>query len=173
MIWLDRIEILGFKSFCEKTLIKIPDGITGIVGPNGCGKSNIVDALNWVLGEQSAKTLRSDKMEEVIFNGSKNRKPLGMAQVSLIWKTERDNPNSPEVVVTRRLFRSGESQYEMNGEICRLKDIHAFFVNEGFDPLAYSILEQGKVDYLFNAKPLDRRTLIEEVAGVAEFKHKK
>src|SRR6266480_2030251 len=115
MIFLDRIEILGFKSFCEKTTLKIPGGITGIVGPNGCGKSNIVDAMNWVLGEQSAKTLRSEKMEEVIFNGSKNRKPLNMAQVSLIWKGERENPAAPEIAVTRRLFRSGESQYEMNG----------------------------------------------------------
>lgn len=173
MICLDRIEIVGFKSFCDKTVLKIQDGITGIVGPNGCGKSNIVDAMNWVLGEQSAKTIRMDKMEEVIFNGSKNRKPLNMAQVSLIWKTEKGSPSSPEVSITRRLFRSGESQYEMNGDICRLKDIHSFFINEGFDPLAYSIIEQGKIDFLFQAKPMERRALIEEVAGVAEFKHKK
>lgn len=173
MICLDRIEILGFKSFCDKTVLKIPDGITGIVGPNGCGKSNVVDAMNWVLGEQSAKTIRMDKMEEVIFNGSKNRKPLNMSQVTLVWKTEKGNAGSAEVAVTRRLFRSGESQYEMNGELCRLKDIHAFFINEGFDPLAYSIIEQGKIDFLFQAKPLERRALIEEVAGVAEFKHKK
>ena len=173
MLFLDRIEILGFKSFCDKTILKIPSGITAVIGPNGCGKSNIVDAMNWVLGEQSAKSLRSDKMEEVIFNGSKNRKPVNMAQVTLIWKAERDNPTAPEVTVARRLFRSGDSQYEMNGEICRLKDIHAFFINEGFDPLAYSILEQGKIEALFLAKPLERRALIEEVAGVAEFKHKK
>lgn len=173
MICLDRIEILGFKSFCDKTVLKIPEGITGIVGPNGCGKSNVVDAMNWVLGEQSAKTIRMDKMEEVIFNGSKNRKPLNMSQVSLIWKTEKGNAASPEVTVTRRLFRSGESQYEMNGELCRLKDIHGFFISEGFDPLAYSIIEQGKIDFLFSAKPMERRALIEEVAGVAEFKHKK
>lgn len=173
MLFLDRIEILGFKSFCDKTILKIPAGITAVVGPNGCGKSNVVDAMNWVLGEQSAKSLRSDKMEEVIFNGSKNRKPVNMAQVTLVWKAERDNPVAPEITVARRLFRSGESQYEMNGEICRLKDIHAFFINEGFDPLAYSILEQGKIEALFLAKPLERRALIEEVAGVAEFKHKK
>jgi len=148
MLFLDRIEILGFKSFCDKTLLKVPEGITAIVGPNGCGKSNVVDALNWVLGEQSAKSLRSDKMEEVIFNGSKNRKPLGMAQVTLFWRTERENPAAGEVSIARRLFRSGESQYEMNGEICRLKDIHQFFLNEGFDPLAYSILEQGKIFFL-------------------------
>ena len=173
MLFLDRIEILGFKSFFEKTTLKIPAGITCIVGPNGCGKSNVVDALNWVLGEQSAKTLRSEKMEEIIFNGSKNRKPVNMAQVNLVWKTEKDNPAAPEVMITRRLFRSGESQYEMNGDICRLKDIHLFFLNEGFDPLAYSILEQGKIDFLFISKPSERRVLIEEVAGVAEFKHKK
>jgi chromosome segregation protein len=173
MLTLDRIEILGFKSFCDKTTLKIPSGITAIVGPNGCGKSNIVDAMYWVLGEQSAKTLRSDKMEEVIFNGSKNRKPLNMAQVSLIWKTMGDFPAGPEIVISRRLFRSGDSQYEMNGEICRLKDIHSFFLNEGFDPLAYSILEQGKIEFLFLSKPAERRNLIEEVAGVAEFKHKK
>ena len=173
MLFLDRIEVLGFKSFCEKTVLKIPTGITGIVGPNGCGKSNVVDALNWVLGEQSAKSLRSDKMEEVIFNGSKNRKPLNMAQVMLVWKAERFNPAAPEVAIARRLFRSGESQYEMNGEVCRLKDIHTFFLNESFDPLAYSILEQGKIEALFLSKPMERRALIEEVAGVAEFKHKK
>jgi len=173
MLFLDRIEILGFKSFCEKTVLKIYPGITSIVGPNGCGKSNVVDALNWVLGEQSAKSLRSDKMEEVIFTGSKNRKPLNMAQVTLFWKTEQDSPAATEVSIARRLFRSGESQYEMNGEICRLKDIHAFFINEGFDPLAYSILEQGRINFLFESKPIERRALIEEVAGVAEFKHKK
>jgi len=173
MLFLDRIEILGFKSFCKKTILKIPSGITAIIGPNGCGKSNVVDAMNWVLGEQSAKSLRSDKMEEVIFNGSKNRKPVNLAQVTLVWKAERENPTSPEVSVARRLFRSGESQYEMNGDICRLKDIHTFFINEGFDPLAYSILEQGKIEALFLSKPLERRALIEEVAGVAEFKHKK
>ena len=173
MLFLDRIEILGFKSFCEKTIIKINQGITSIVGPNGCGKSNVVDALNWVLGEQSAKSLRSDKMEEVIFTGSKNRKPVNMAQVALVWKTEKDNPAAPEISIARRLFRSGDSQYEMNGDICRLKDIHAFFLNEGFDPLAYSILEQGRINFLFESKPIERRGLIEEVAGVAEFKHKK
>lgn len=173
MLFLDRIEILGFKSFCEKTVLKVPTGVTSIVGPNGCGKSNVVDALNWVLGEQSAKSLRSDKMEEVIFNGSKNRKPLNMAQVTLVWKTERDNPAAPEVSIARRLFRSSESQYELNGEVCRLKDIHSFFLSEGFDPLAYSILEQGRIGYLIESKPSERRTLIEEVAGVAEFKHKK
>ena len=173
MLFLDRIEILGFKSFCEKTVLKIFPGITSVVGPNGCGKSNVVDALNWVLGEQSAKSLRSDKMEEVIFTGSKNRKPLNMAQVTLFWKTEKDAPAATEVSIARRLFRSGESQYEMNGEICRLKDIHAFFLNEGFDPLAYSILEQGRINFLFESKPIERRALIEEVAGVAEFKHKK
>jgi chromosome segregation protein len=173
MLFLDRIEIVGFKSFCDKTTLKIPSGITAVIGPNGCGKSNVVDAMNWVLGEQSAKSLRSDKMEEVIFNGSKNRKPVNMAQVSLVWKAERENPTAPEISVARRLFRSGESQYEMNGDICRLKDIHTFFINEGFDPLAYSILEQGKIEALFLSKPLERRALIEEVAGVAEFKHKK
>jgi chromosome segregation protein len=173
MLFLDRIEILGFKSFSDKTTLKIYPGITSIVGPNGCGKSNVVDALNWVLGEQSAKSLRSDKMEEVIFTGSKNRKPVNMAQVTLIWKTERDNPTAPEVTIARRLFRSGDSQYEMNGEICRLKDIHGFFLNEGFDPLAYSIIEQGRINFLFESKPIERRGLIEEVAGVAEFKHKK
>jgi chromosome segregation protein len=112
-------------------------------------------------------------MEEVIFTGSRNRKPLNMAQVTLFWKTEKDAPAATEVSIARRLFRSGESQYEMNGEICRLKDIHAFFLNEGFDPLAYSILEQGRINFLFESKPIERRALIEEVAGVAEFKHKK
>lgn len=173
MLFLDRIEILGFKSFCDRTVLKIQTGITSIVGPNGCGKSNVVDALNWVLGEQSAKSLRSDKMEEVIFNGSKSRKPLNMAQVTLVWKTERDNPIAPEITIARRLFRSSESQYELNGEICRLKDIHSFFLSEGFDPLAYSILEQGRIGYLIESKPSERRALIEEVAGVAEFKQKK
>ncbi|MEJ2471670.1 MAG: chromosome segregation protein SMC [Desulfuromonadales bacterium] len=175
---IKRIEITGFKSFVDRTLLDFDDGITSIVGPNGCGKSNVVDAIRWVMGEQSARNLRGKLMEDVIFGGSENRKPLGMAEVSLIM----DNTSGlapaafrdyAEIQVTRRLYRNGESDYLLNKTPCRLLDITELFMDTGVGTRAYSIIEQGKIGMIINAKPEDRRSLIEEAAGVTKFKARK
>ncbi|MEN8264098.1 MAG: chromosome segregation protein SMC [Nitrospirota bacterium] len=182
---IERVELVGFKSFAEKTVFKFHPGMTGIVGPNGCGKSNIVDAFKWVLGEQSAKSLRGGKMEDVIFAGSATMKTRGMAEVTLVLsdiiKKEPESNGSGEKVekninrlsVTRRLYRSGESEYMMNKVPCRLKDIRNMFLDTGLELKAYSILEQGRIGDIVNSKPLDRRFLIEEVAGVMKYKVRK
>src|SRR5262245_7685743 len=173
-VWmrLDRVEIVGFKSFCDKQELTFEAGVTGIVGPNGCGKSNISDAISWVLGEQSAKSLRGAAMADVIFNGSQARQPVGMAEVSL--KVTGLNGNSPdgnpECLVTRRLYRNGESEYLMNGTVCRLRDIHELFMDTGLGSKAYSIIEQGKIGLILSTKPADRRALIEEAAGITKYK---
>ena len=156
---LEKLKIFGFKSFAKKTEIQLLPGITAVVGPNGCGKSNIVDSIRWVLGEQKAGTLRSDKMESVIFNGSKTQKPLGMAEVSLVIQNS-DNTlavDYSEVVLTRRLFRSGESQYLINNNTCRLKDINDLLMDTGLAPDAYSVIELSMVEQILNGKPEDRR----------------
>jgi chromosome segregation protein len=169
---LESVEIVGFKSFCDKQEVSFRGGVTGIVGPNGCGKSNISDAISWVLGEQSAKSLRGASMEDVIFNGSQARQPLQMAEVNL--KVSGLNGNSPdgnpECVVTRRLYRNGESEYLMNGGVCRLRDIHELFMDTGLGSKAYSIIEQGKIGLILSSKPADRRALIEEAAGITKYK---
>ncbi len=169
-----RIEMIGFKSFAERTVFDFHPGITCIVGPNGCGKSNIVDAFRWVLGEQSAKTLRGDRMYEVIFSGSETKKPMGMAEVTLhlIMPEAEDNGDLAEgcVTVTRRLYRSGDSEYLINGRQCRLKDIREIFLDTGLELRSYSILEQGRIGEIINAKPEERRFLIEEVAGIMKYK---
>jgi chromosome segregation protein len=169
---LDSVEIVGFKSFCDKQELSFRGGVTGIVGPNGCGKSNISDAISWVLGEQSVKSLRGVAMEDVIFAGSQSRQPLGMAEVNL--RVSGLNGNSPdgqpECVVTRRLYRNGESEYLMNGEVCRLRDIHELFMDTGLGSKAYSIIEQGKIGLILSSKPADRRALIEEAAGITKYR---
>jgi chromosome segregation protein len=169
---LDSVEIAGFKSFCDKQELSFKGGITGVVGPNGCGKSNISDAINWVLGEQSAKSLRGASMEDVIFNGSAARQPLQMAEVNLkVSGLNGNSPDgSPECVVSRRLYRNGESEYLMNGAICRLRDIHELFMDTGLGSKAYSIIEQGKIGLILSSKPADRRALIEEAAGITKYK---
>jgi chromosome segregation protein len=169
---LDSVEIVGFKSFCDRQQLSFKGGVTGIVGPNGCGKSNISDAINWVLGEQSAKSLRGASMEDVIFNGSSSRQPLQMAEVNLrVSGLNGNSPDgSPECVVTRRLYRNGESEYLMNGRTCRLRDIHELFMDTGLGSKAYSIIEQGKIGQILSSKPGDRRALIEEAAGVTKYK---
>lgn len=171
-MYLESLEIHGFKSFGKKTKFKFTDGITAIVGPNGCGKSNVVDALRWVLGEQRAGTIRSERMENVIFNGSKTIKPLGMAEASVtIHNTKNVLPiEYSEVVITRRLFRSGESQYLINHNPCRLKDIQDLFMDTGLGPDAYSIMELSMVESIINGKPEDRRKIFEEAAGVTKYK---
>ena len=172
---IERIELNGFKSFSDKTLFTFHPGVTAVVGPNGCGKSNIVDALRWVLGEQSAKSLRGDSMEDVIFSGSVSRKPKGMAEVTLVISGANNGnlTETGEISVTRRLYRSGESEYLMNKFPCRLKDIKNVFLDTGLELKTYSILEQGKIDIILNSKPHERRFLIEEVAGVMKYNVRK
>ncbi len=174
-----RLEMQGFKSFVEKTVIEIGEGLTAVVGPNGCGKSNVCDAVRWVLGEQAPKNMRSKKMEDVIFNGSAERKQLGMSEVSLTLTDLKGVVTSPafkdfdEVVVTRRLYRSGESEYLINRNPCRLKDIVDLFLDTGVSLDTFSIVEQGKIETLVNARPMDRRVLIEEAAGIMKYKSRR
>jgi chromosome segregation protein len=172
MMRLDGVDIVGFKSFCDRQQLSFKGGVTGIVGPNGCGKSNISDAISWVLGEQSAKSLRATGMEDVIFAGSQSRQALAMAEVNL--KVSGLNGNSPdgnpEATVTRRLYRNGDSEYLINGNVCRLRDVHELFMDTGLGSKAYSIIEQGKIGLILSSKPADRRSLIEEAAGITKYK---
>lgn len=171
-MYLESLKVNGFKSFAKKTTFAFNDGVTAIVGPNGCGKSNTVDAIRWVLGEQKAGSIRSEKMENVIFNGTKDIKPLGMAEVSLkIRNTRNVLPiEYSEVVITRRLFRSLESQYLLNNTPCRLKDIQNLFMDSGMGPGAYSIIELSMVETILNGRPEERRRILEEAAGVTKYK---
>jgi chromosome segregation protein len=173
---IKRLEIAGFKSFMDKTVFAFDDGVTGVVGPNGCGKSNVVDAIRWVMGEQSAKNLRGRGMEDVIFSGSEAHAPLGMAEVTLTFGIGDGDvmPPSlaglPEVSVTRRLFRSGDSEYQINKTASRLLDITELFLGTGVGTKAYSIIEQGRVGQIVSSRPEDRRAFIEEAAGVTRYK---
>ncbi len=171
-MYLKALHVHGFKSFSDPTKIEFHKGITAIVGPNGCGKSNVLDSIRWVLGEQSAKALRGGQMQDVIFNGSENRKPLGMAEVSLTFgdcegtlQTEYN-----EITITRRLFRDGSSEYEINKQPCRLRDIQQTFMDTGIGRSSYSIMEQGKIDLILSARPEDRRAIFEEAAGITRYK---
>jgi chromosome segregation protein len=175
---ISRLEIHGFKSFADKVSLDFRQGITGVVGPNGCGKSNIVDAIRWVMGEQSAKTLRGKQMEDIIFGGSETRKPLGMTEVSLFFSTADGRIpakylNFSEIQITRRLYRDGDSDYLLNGTPCRLLDITELFMDTGAGAKAYSIIEQGKIGMILSSKPEERRLIIEEAAGVTKFKARK
>lgn len=172
---LSKLEIKGFKSFGDKITINFDAGITGIVGPNGCGKSNIVDSIRWVLGEQSTKALRSDKMENVIFNGTKKRKPTQMAEVSLTFKNTKNllPTEYSQVTITRRYYRSGDSEYLLNGVTCRRKDITNLFLDTGIASNSYAIIELKMVDDLLNDKDNSRRSLFEEAAGISKFKTRK
>ncbi len=172
---LSKLEIKGFKSFGDKVIINFDKGITGIVGPNGCGKSNIVDSIRWVLGEQSSRTLRSDKMENVIFNGTKKRKASQMAEVSLTFNNTRNllPTEYSQVTITRRYYRSGDSEYLLNGVTCRLKDITSLFMDTGIASNSYAIIELKMVDDLLNDKDNSRRGLFEEAAGISKFKKRK
>ena len=173
---IKRLDITGFKSFMDRMVFSFDDGVTGIVGPNGCGKSNVVDAIRWVMGEQSAKNLRGRGMEDVIFNGSETHAPLSMAEVTLTFAVGPEDtlPETltglPEVSVTRRLFRSGESEYQINRTTSRLLDITELFLGTGVGTRAYSIIEQGRVGQIVSARPEDRRSFIEEAAGITKYK---
>jgi chromosome segregation protein len=188
---IKQLELIGFKSFAQRTVLDFPPGITAIVGPNGCGKSNVVDAIRWVLGEQSPKHLRGESMEDVIFNGNERVAPTGMAQVSLTFENDPETRRPPsdldldistvpahfrelsEITVTRRYFRSVESEYFINKMPCRLKDITELFLGSGIGAKAYAIIEQGRVEQLINAKPEDRRLFIEEAAGTTLYRSRK
>jgi len=172
---LKKLELLGFKSFAEKTEVAFDQGVTCIVGPNGCGKSNVSDAIRWVLGERSAKLLRGSTMEDVIFNGTEVRKPLAFAEVSLtIDNADRGMPiEYNEVTIARRLYRTGESEYLLNKTQCRLKDIQDLILDTGIGSSSYSMIEQGRIDYILKADPEERRFLVEEAAGIAKYKVKK
>ena len=174
-MYLQSLEILGFKSFAVKTVLNFDKGVTAIVGPNGCGKSNVLDAMRWVLGEQSAKALRGGEMADVIFSGTDSRPALGMAEVSLRFADcEKElGVDWNEVCVTRRVFRDGNSDYLLNKTPCRLKDIHQLFMDTGIGRSAYSIMEQGKIDQILSSRPEDRRAIFEEAAGITKFKSQK
>lgn len=171
-MFLKSLEIYGFKSFADKVNLEFSDGITSLLGPNGCGKSNIVDAIKWVLGEQSTKTLRAGRMEDVIFNGTDTRKPLQVAEVSLVISNEERHLGieEAEVEIKRRIFRNGESEYYLNRNRVLLKNIRELFYDTGVGKSAYSILEQGKIDQILSSKPEDRRYIFEEAAGISRFK---
>jgi chromosome segregation protein len=192
LLKLKRVELQGFKSFCDRTEMRFHgNGIAAIVGPNGCGKSNLSDAISWVLGEQSAKSLRGTRMEDVIFAGTRDRKPVGMAQVTLTLVdpnhehppvngpgSHSDNGHGPhskphEITITRRLYRSGESEYLINGRHARLRDIQDLFLGTGLGPESYAIIEQGRIGQILSNKPADRRAVIEEAAGITKFKTRK
>jgi chromosome segregation protein len=185
---IKRLEIQGFKSFKDKTVIHFDRPITGIVGPNGSGKSNIVDAFFWVMGEQSYKHIRSSGSDDIIFKGSSKYQPLGLAEATLVLEQEYvDTENLPmgatteehlpkkfrEVSVTRRVYRSGEGEYFINGVQARLKDIQELFLDTGIGAKGYSVIEQGQIDKVVNSKPEDRRLLIEDAAGIAKYKARK
>jgi chromosome segregation protein len=174
-MYLKSIEVHGFKSFANKIVLEFHDGITGIVGPNGSGKSNVADAVRWVLGEQSAKQLRGAKMEDVIFSGTQTRKPLGYAFVAItLDNSDHKLPiEYDEVTIARRVYRSGESEYLINGTSCRLKDVNELFMDTGIGKEGYSIIGQGQIDRILSSKPEDRRELFDEAAGIVKFKRRK
>jgi chromosome segregation protein len=172
---LHSLELIGFKSFADKTLFEFHEGVTAIVGPNGCGKSNVLDAVRWVLGEQSAKALRGGEMADVIFNGTDSRKPVGFGEVSLTFTNcgSELGVDWHDVRVTRRVYRDGNSEYLLNKTPCRLRDIQALFADTGVGRSAYSIMEQGKIDLILSSRPEDRRTVFEEAAGITKYKTQK
>ena len=172
---LKRLELQGFKSFADKTILEFVEGSTAVVGPNGSGKSNISDAIRWVIGEMSAKSLRGSNMQDVIFAGTETRKPVNFAEVSLVLDNSSHlfDINYDEVVVTRRLFRSGESVYQINRSNCRLKDIHELFMDTGLGRDGYSIIGQGNVSQILSTKAEDRRSLFEEAAGISKYKYRR
>jgi chromosome segregation protein len=173
-LFLKRLDIFGFKSFADRTRIEFTDGITALLGPNGCGKSNVVDAVKWVLGEQASRAMRAEKMEDVIFNGTENRKPLNVAEVTLSLANEAGllPIDMPEIEIKRRLYRSGESEYYINSAPVRLKEVRELFWDTGVGKAAYSVMEQGKIDQILSSKPDERRYLFEEAAGITRYKAK-
>lgn len=173
-MFLKSIQIFGFKSFADRSVIEFRDGISALLGPNGCGKSNVVDSIKWVLGEQSTKTLRAEKMEDVIFNGTENRKALNVAEVTLTLSNDDGvlPIEIPEIEVKRRLHRSGESEYFINSAPVKLREVRELFFDTGIGKSSYSIMEQGKIDQILSNKPEERRYIFEEAAGITKYKLK-
>src|SRR5690625_2501843 len=174
-MYLKRLESVGFKSFAERIQVEFVPGVTAVVGPNGSGKSNITDAIRWVLGEQSVKSLRGSRMEDIIFQGSDTRKPLNVAEVTLILdNSDQSLPlDYDEVSVTRRVYRSGASEFYINKQACRLKDIVDLFMDSGLGRESFSIISQGKVEEILSSKEEERRVIFEEAAGVLKYKQRK
>src|SRR5699024_5651244 len=174
-MFLKQLNTVGFKSFAERTKIDFVEGVTAVVGPNGSGKSNIIDAIRWVLGEQSAKSLRGTKMEDVIFQGSDSRHALNFAEVTLVLNNELNQLpiDYKEVSITRRVYRSGDSEFFINKQICRLKDIIDLFMDAGLGKEAFTIIGQGKVEEILSSKAEERRAIFEEAAGVLKYKQRK
>src|ERR671922_649859 len=171
---LESITLHGFKSFGEKAVLKVFPGITGIVGPNGCGKSNVSESVRWALGEQSAKSLRGQRMEDLIFHGTGTRKPVGLAEVELTFSNDGTlSVPWSEIAVARRLYRTGESEYLLNKQPTRLRDILDLFAGTGANPRAYSVMDQDKLNHVLTAKPHERRVFIEEAAGIARYKQQR
>ena len=175
MFKLNRLELSGFKSFVDPVNLEVSGSLTAIVGPNGCGKSNIADAFVWVLGERSAKSIRGEKMEDVIFAGAKTRRPLGMAEVNLELLTDNGFAQAEDgrIRIGRRIFRTGESQYLLNGKVVRLKDIRDLLMDTGLGIRAYSMIEQGKIGMILSGKPQERRRLLEEAAGITRYRERR
>ncbi len=173
-MFLKSVEVFGFKSFADRTRIEFSEGISALLGPNGCGKSNVVDSIKWVLGEQSTRTLRAEKMEDVIFNGTETRKPLNVAEVTLNLANDAGilPIDMPEISIKRRLYRSGESEYYINNTPAKLKELKELFFDTGVGKSAYSIMEQGKIDQILSSKPEERRYIFEEAAGITKYKVK-
>ena len=171
-MYLKSLELVGFKSFAHKTKLVFEPGMTAIVGPNGCGKSNVSDAIRWVLGEQRPKALRGSKMQDIIFNGTEKRKPLGMAEVSITFADCEDKLDTEynEITISRRVFRSGEGQYFINKSACRLRDIQRMFMGTGIGTTSYSVMAQGQIDAILSSRPEDRRAIFEEASGITKFK---
>src|SRR6201986_743962 len=174
-MYLKSIELAGFKSFAHRTTLNLHRGVSAIVGPNGCGKSNVLDAIRWALGEQSAKALRGGEMADVIFSGTDTKQAVGVAEVSLTFaECEKDlGVEYNEVNITRRVYRDGRSDYLLNRVPCRLKDIQMLFMDTGIGRSAYSIMEQGRIDQILSSRPEDRRAIFEEAAGVTKYKAQK
>ncbi|MEK7714042.1 MAG: AAA family ATPase, partial [candidate division NC10 bacterium] len=171
---LESITLHGFKSFAERTTVKVLPGITAIVGPNGCGKTNLAEAVRWALGEQSSKSLRGQRMDDLIFQGSASRKPVGLAEVELAFSNDGVLAVPwTEVAVSRRLYRTGESEYALNRNLARLRDILDLFAGTGANPRAYSVMDQDKLNHVLTAKPHERRVFIEEAAGIARYKQQR
>jgi len=170
---LKSIKLAGFKSFVDPTTVNFPSNLAGVVGPNGCGKSNVIDAVRWVMGESSAKQLRGDSMTDVIFNGSSGRKPVGQGSIELIFdntsgRVAGEYASYNEISVRRRVTREGQSDYFLNGSKCRRRDITDIFLGTGLGPRSYSIIEQGMISNLITARPEDLRVYIEEAAGISD-----
>src|SRR6187455_2306552 len=172
---LKQLEIKGFKSFADKTTLNFDEGVTGVIGPNGCGKSNIVDSIRWVIGEQKISQLRSENLESLVFNGSKNRSASGLAEVSLTFENTRNllPTEFNTVTITRKYYKSGESEYRLNDVACRLKDIHNLFLDTGVSTVSYAIIELGMVDDIIKDKENSRRKMLEQAAGISIYKTRK